>query len=63
MTTSLETYELLDDVINSLAILRSFHRKEKDHVGVKLTTELIERVKIERESSLEKLNTDLKNFV
>lgn len=39
-------FDLLDDVINSLAILRSFHRKEKDHVGAKLTTELIERVKV-----------------
>jgi len=51
-----ETFDLLDDVVNSLAILRSFHRKDKDRVGVKLSTDLIERVKAMREATLDNSN-------
>lgn len=43
-----DMWDLLDDVVNSLAILRSKQRQERDRVGVMLTGELIDRVKVER---------------
>ncbi len=42
-----EMWDLLDDVVNSLAVLRFHQRNERDHVGVMLTGELIDRVKVQ----------------
>lgn len=39
-----EIWDLLDDAVNSLAILRSIQRSV-DPIGAKLTTELIEQLK------------------
>ena len=38
--------DMEDDIVNSLAILRSFHRKDKDTVGVRLVTEHINEIRV-----------------
>ncbi|HET8689251.1 MAG TPA: hypothetical protein VFM18_21780 [Methanosarcina sp.] len=45
-----ELKELLDDCVNSLAILRLLQKGNGDTVGAKLTTVLINRIKEKRDA-------------